>query len=627
VAVDASGNVFVADSGNNAVKELVAVNGSIPTSPTILTLGSGFFDPEGVAVDASGNVFVADFGNNAVKELVAVNGSIPTSPTILTLLSGGSQNEIDRVAVDGSGKVFVTIAELTDYGTQDDLGAVWEISRATPPSLSFNPTLPGVESSDSPQSVTVSNDGNAALTFPIPGTGDNPSITAGFTLNSATTCPQLIHSSSAASLAEGASCVYVFDFKPPAAGAYPGSAVLTDDNLNAPSAKQSIGLSGTGALVVVSPSTLPAGTVGAAYSQQLSASGGTSPYAYSVTAGSLPAGLSLSTTGLITGTPTAGGNNFPFTVTAKDSSPSPGPYTGSQPCTLTVNPPTVAITLPSGSFNGKIGVAYSLQLSASGGTSPYTFAPAGGSLPTGLTLSSTTGSITGTPTAGGNFSITVTATDSSTGAGPYTGSQNQLLGVQQPNIAVTPSTVPAGTVGAAYSQTITASGGTSPYTYSVNGSLPAGLTLSSAGSLTGTPTAGGNFSITVTAEDSSTGTGPYTGKQPYTLTVHAPTIAVTPSTLPAATVGAAYSQTITADGGTSPYTYSVTTGSLPAGLTLSSAGLLTGTPTAGGSFSFRVTAKDSSTSTGPYTGKQPYTLTVNAAPVVSLSAASLAFSY
>jgi DNA-binding beta-propeller fold protein YncE len=106
VAVDGAGNVYVADSHNNAVKEIVAVGGSIPASPTIRTLGSGFNYPSGVAVDGAGDVFVADSNNNAVKELVAVGGSIPTSsPTILTLGSGFSYPA--GVAVDGAGNVYV----------------------------------------------------------------------------------------------------------------------------------------------------------------------------------------------------------------------------------------------------------------------------------------------------------------------------------------------------------------------------------------------------------------------------------------------------------------------------------------------------------------------------------------
>jgi streptogramin lyase len=112
VAVDASGNVYVADFGNSAVKEIVAVNGKIPPLPVINTLGSGFSNPFTVAVDGSGNVYVADYGNHAVKEIEAVNGSIPPSPTIRTLASGLSF--IFGSAVDGKGDVF-----FSEYGKNE----------------------------------------------------------------------------------------------------------------------------------------------------------------------------------------------------------------------------------------------------------------------------------------------------------------------------------------------------------------------------------------------------------------------------------------------------------------------------------------------------------------------------
>jgi sugar lactone lactonase YvrE len=127
IAVDGSGNVFVADTYNNAVKEIVAVNGVIPASPTIRTLGSGFNQPSGVALDGSGDVFVADSGNNLVKEMVAVNGSIPASPTINTL--GGTLDGPSDVALDGSGDLFVI-----DYGdnTLKEIVAVNGVIPASP---------------------------------------------------------------------------------------------------------------------------------------------------------------------------------------------------------------------------------------------------------------------------------------------------------------------------------------------------------------------------------------------------------------------------------------------------------------------------------------------------------------
>ena len=107
----------------------------------------------------------------------------------------------------------------------------------------------------------------------------------------------------------------------------------------------------------------------------------------------------------------------------------------------------------------------------------------------------------------------------------------------------------------------------------------------------------------MTATDSSGGTGPFSASSAaLALTVNAPTISIAPSSLPNATVAAIYSQTVAASGGTGIYSYAVIAGSLPPGLSLSSGGVLSGTPTAGGTYNFTLAATDSSTGTGPYTG-------------------------
>jgi len=105
IAIDGSGNLFVADSSANVVKEIVAVGGAIPASPVIRTVGSGFSTPSGVAVDGNGNLYVADSNNAAVEQVVAVNGVIPTSPTINSLATGVDPTGI---AVDAAGDVFFT---------------------------------------------------------------------------------------------------------------------------------------------------------------------------------------------------------------------------------------------------------------------------------------------------------------------------------------------------------------------------------------------------------------------------------------------------------------------------------------------------------------------------------------
>jgi len=227
VAVDANGNVFVADSGNNAVKEILAAGGYI----TVNTLSSSFNSPVGVAVDANGNVFVAD--DTTVKEMLATSGY-----TVINTL-GSTFAQPGGVAVDGSGNVFVADTFNT---------AVVKLDFADAPSLSFASTVFGSTSSDSPQTVTLTNNGNATLNFQVPATGLNPGIAAGFTIANSSTCPQLTSSSIPAILAPGSSCTNQISFTPTTVGSISGSLDTTDDNLNAAApgyATQSIALSGT----------------------------------------------------------------------------------------------------------------------------------------------------------------------------------------------------------------------------------------------------------------------------------------------------------------------------------------------------------------------------------------------
>jgi hypothetical protein len=340
VAVDGVGNVYVADTGNNAVKEMTpgctTFNYNNGTC-TITTLGGGFSQPAGVSVDAGGDIYVADWGNSAVKEMTpgCTASSYNNGACTITTLGGGF-NLPFGVAVDGSGNLYVA-----DSGNN----AVKQINRTTQPSLSFAETNVGTESSDSPQTATLDNIGNEALTFPVPSSGNNPSISTGFQLDSSTACPQVSASSTAATLAASASCTLAVDFVPTAPGSITGSLVLTDNNLNAatsPADTQTIALSGTakGANITLSPTSLPAATYSASYSVTIAASGGTAPYAYSVSTGSLPAGLTLNNgTGALSGVPTVTGS-FSFTIEATDNYS----FTGTQNYTLTVNAAALTIT-------------------------------------------------------------------------------------------------------------------------------------------------------------------------------------------------------------------------------------------------------------------------------------------
>ncbi len=293
------------------------------------------------------------------------------------------------------------------------------------------------------------------------------------------------------------------------------------------------------------------------------------------------------------------------------------PFTG-QTVTIDKTAPTVAITsttAASGGTSSATPFAYTVTFSEN-----VTGFAAGDVTVTNGTISGFAGTSPGTtftfnvtPTALGAVTVSVPANVAQDAAGNFNTAAPATYTITfvAPTIAVAPATLPNGTVATAYSQTLTASGGTAPYTYAITaGALPAGLTLSSAGVLAGTPTAGGSFTFTVRATDASAAPGPYNGSRAYTLTIAAPTITVAPATLPNGATGTAYSQTITAAGGTAPYTFAITAGALPAGLTLTSGGVLSGTPTAGGSFTFTVTATDASTGSGPYSGSRSYTLTI-----------------
>jgi len=181
-------------------------------------------------------------------------------------------------------------------------------------------------------------------------------------------------------------------------------------------------------LITLTPTPLSAATAEFLYSQQLMGHGGTAAYTFAVTAGSLPSWASLSTAGLITGTPTAPAGPVSFTVTATDANG----FSGEQPYSLSVVAPTITLSptsLPGGTWETPYAAT---TISASGGVGPYAFSVPPGSLPTGLSLNGTTGVVSGTPTAksqiGTTFSFTVTATDH----GGFKGTRGYSITVASP---------------------------------------------------------------------------------------------------------------------------------------------------------------------------------------------------
>ncbi|MGH8079223.1 MAG: putative Ig domain-containing protein [Lysobacter sp.] len=413
-------------------------------------------------------------------------------------------------------------------------------------------------------------------------------------------------------IATGTSITY----QPTAGYAGPDSFTYTATNSAGTSAPATVTITVGNPTITVTASGPLTAQIGVAYTQTFNWNGGTQPFTGYAVSG-LPAGLSITgntaNSVTVSGTPTAAGS-FTLNASATDSSTGAGPFTVGQAFTLSVSPPTLTLTPIGGPLVATYGVAYSQTFVAGGGIPTYSYVISAGALPAGLTLDAATGVLSGTPSATGLFTFSVRASDSSTGTGsPFFRVENYVMQVAAPTIVIAPPTLPGAQIGVAYSQALTASGGIGAYNYSTTpAALPAGLSLSSSGTLSGTPTAGGTFTFTVTATDANS----QSGSRAYVFSVGAATITVAPATLPAGGVAQAYNQTLTASGGTLNYSFAVTAGALPANLSLSGGGVLSGTPTAGGTFNFTVTATDSSTGTGPYTGSRAYTLTIGASTIV-----------
>ncbi|WP_422403825.1 putative Ig domain-containing protein [Pseudomonas sp. GZD-209] len=645
------------------------VNVSVTTSGGTATLTNAFTYTTPAAPIASAVSATLAANSSANPITLALSGGAATSVAVASAAAHGtataSGTSITYTPVAGySGADSFTYTATNATGTSAPATVSVTVS---PPILAITPTsLPAATAGNAYNQTLSSSNGTAPYTYALSSGALPPSMT--------------LSGAGVLSGSPSANGNFSFDIRSTDQYGATGTRSYTV-NVAAPT-------------ISVAPVSLSNGSYGVPYSQSISASGGSAPYSYAVSAGSLPSGMTLSPSGLVTGTPSATGT-YNFTLTATDANT----FSGQRAYTLVIAAPTLSLS-PASLPVGNAGSSYSQTFATSGGIAPYSYTLSSGALPSGLSLSSS-GTLSGVPTVSGSFNFTVQSSD----ANSQVATRSYTLTIGAPTVSITPPNLNALTQDVAYSQTLTASGGTAPYSFAVtSGAVPSGLSLSASGVLSGTPTSAGPYSFTVTATDSLafsasqpysgsvnaptpvagnlnltvmanssanpvtlnlsggpatsvsvatnanngvasaagtsitftpapgfagsdsftyTATGPGGTSSPgtVTVTVQAPTVTLTPASLIGATVGTAYSTTISASGGSAPYSYSLSNGSLPNGLALSPGGSLTGTPSAAGSFTFTVQAADN---TG-FTGDRTYTLTVaSQTPIAGAVSATVA---
>lgn len=545
-----------------------------------------------------------------VSQSFSVSAVVPIAPVIGSATAGDEQATISFNAPASNGG-----APITGYTVTSSPGNVTATGAASPITVTglsngtaytFTVTASNSMGAGTASAATAAVTPAAALTKPVAGLA-SATVAANSSANPITLAitggtPASVAVASAAShgtaTASGTAITYT-----PAAGYSGGdSFTYTATNPVGTSSPATVSITVTAPTFTFAPvaGALTAGTAGTAYSTTIVASGGGISYTYAVTAGSLPAGLSLATDGTISGTPTAD-ENASFTITATDTHGATGtvsyslaigtqaPFANGVSATVAANSSANPITLD---ITGGAPVSVAVDLTGTRGTA---------------TVSGT--AATYTPLAGysGTDSFTYTATNPAGTSSPAT----VTITVTAPTFTFAPAAgaLTTGTVGIAYNKTIAASGGGAPYDYAVTaGSLPSGLSLATDGTISGTPTADENSSFTITATDSNGATGTAT----YSLQVNAAgsaSFVFTPAAgaMPEAMAGEDYSQAVSATGGTAPLTYSYS-GTMPPGLILNiSTGALSGPLYANteGDYSFTIQVEDShhATATAAYTLK------------------------
>ena len=347
---------------------------------------------------------------------------------------------------------------------------------------------------------------------------------------------------------------------------------------------------GNSTTIALTNPTATTATAGVAFSQPFTATGGATPYSYSVMSGSLPTGLTLASTGLLSGTPTQTGS-FLITVRATDANGCAG-VSASYGLTVSQPAPTISglAAMPNPVCVGSP-VAINAILGNVSGSYSYTLTNGAATTMGTSTATAFNQNLTATGSGFQSFTLTVANTGGTASAtGTYL--VNQLPTISLSNngpLSCTTTIVTLSALGPQLS------------TYAFSGP---GLNQTGSSPMASVSQAG-NYTVTVTAINTCSAS--------TTTTVQSNTASVLVSSPPVttATQGVSFSQSFTAVGGTGPYSFSIASGSLPMGLSMSTSGVLSGTPGESGSFPLTAQATDAN---GCFGISTPYTLTINVLP-------------
>lgn len=391
------------------------------------------------------------------------------------------------------------------------------------------------------------------------------------------------------------------------AGSFPAQVQAVDDTNTAVTARCVFQV--TGEPFSITTDALANGRVAIAYSAGLSSRGGVGAVRYSLSRGGLPAGLEFdSSNGSIGGIPEQAGT-FSLGLSATDSAQRRAGKTLS----LTIEPGPLPLRISTASplSDGFVGRSYTTGFAAEGGKAPYAFSITG-SVPG---LAATSDTIAGTPSLAGQFSIGVSVTDA-TGA---SASKTFALRIKADGLIILTDSLPDGVEGEPYAIGVVREGGRAPFSWSiVSGAIPPGVEFNSSnGNFEGRPTQSGAFSVAVEVTD-STGA---TSRRSFSFEVRPPGVdrlSITTAALANGNAGLAYSASVGALGGRLPYSWAIS-GDLPAGLSFSSDGTISGTPQTVGTSNFLVSVSDSL----GLRASRLFSLTIGTASVPALSIESL----